>query len=218
MATVVSAYAPTLDSQDDIKEAFYASRDNILSAIPKEDKIILLGDFNAGVGRDHTTWSGTIGKEGVGNINSNGVLLLTKCAEHNLSVTNTLFRQKHKLKTSWMHPRSKHWHLIDYVIVGARDIRDVHLTRAMTSMDGCWTDHRLIRSSMAIRLMPKRRGRKKQCRPTINIKNLETPDTQELLQAALCDSLPPEYPDDIEVHWNLLKSTIPYHWTGSAGS
>ena len=61
---------------------------------------------------------------------------------------------------------------------------------------------------MAIRLMPKRRGRKKQCHPTINIKNLETPDTQELLQTALCDSLPLENTDDIEVQWNLLKSTI----------
>ena len=63
MATVVSAYAPTLDSQDDIKEAFYASLDNILSAIPKEDKI-LLGDFNARVGRDYTTWRASLEKRG----------------------------------------------------------------------------------------------------------------------------------------------------------
>lgn len=174
MASVVSAYAPTLNSQDDVKEAFYARLENILSAIPKEDKIILLGDFNARVGRDYATWANTIGKEGVGNVNSNGVLL-TKCAEHNFIVTNTLFRQKNKFKTSWMHPLSKHWHLIDYIIVRARDRRDVHLTRAMTSTDGCWTDQHLIHSAMAIRLMPKIRGKGKQCRPALNIKNLETP-------------------------------------------
>ena len=55
MATVVGAYAPTLDSQEDIKEAFYASLDNILSAIPKEDKIIFLREFNDRMGRDYTT-------------------------------------------------------------------------------------------------------------------------------------------------------------------
>ena len=60
-ATVVSAYAPTLDSQDEAKEAFYADLDNILTQVPKEDKLILLGDFNARVGRNHDLWRGTIG-------------------------------------------------------------------------------------------------------------------------------------------------------------
>lgn len=153
MAPVVSAYAPTLDSQEDVKEAFYASLDNILSGIPKEDKIILLGiSMPELVG---ITQSSTNGKEGVGNINSSGALLLTKCAEHNLIITNALFRQKNKFKTSWMHPRSKHWHLIDYAI--ARDKCDVHVTRAMTSTDGCWTDHGLIQS--------KEEGRKSSATP-----------------------------------------------------
>lgn len=53
MATVISAYAPTLDAQDEVKETFYADLDKTLSKIPKEDKIILLGDFNARVGRNH---------------------------------------------------------------------------------------------------------------------------------------------------------------------
>lgn len=43
----------TLNSQDEAKEAFYSDLDNILTKIPKEDKLILLGDFNARVGRNH---------------------------------------------------------------------------------------------------------------------------------------------------------------------
>nr|XP_061823852.1 uncharacterized protein LOC133611023 [Nerophis lumbriciformis] len=161
MATVVSAYAPTLDAQDEVKEAFYADLDKVLSEVPKEDKLILLGDFNARVERNHYLWRGTLGREGVGNTNSNGALLLTKCSEHNLVITNTLFRQKTKFKTSWMHPRSKLWHLIDYVIVRSKDRHDVLNTRAMTSADDCWTDHRLIRTIMSIRLMRKRRMQKR---------------------------------------------------------
>lgn len=42
MATAVSAYAPTLDSQDEDKETFYATLDQVLSNVPKEDKILLL--------------------------------------------------------------------------------------------------------------------------------------------------------------------------------
>lgn len=53
MATAMSAYAPALVSDEEMKETFYVCLDETLSKIPKEDKIILLGDFNTRVGRDH---------------------------------------------------------------------------------------------------------------------------------------------------------------------
>lgn len=64
------------------------------------DKIVLLGDFHARIRRDNRVWDGVLGKEGVGNVNSNGILLLTKCAEHNLVIMNTLFQRKDKFKVS----------------------------------------------------------------------------------------------------------------------
>uniref|UniRef100_H3AJS3 Endonuclease/exonuclease/phosphatase domain-containing protein n=1 Tax=Latimeria chalumnae TaxID=7897 RepID=H3AJS3_LATCH len=45
-ATVISAYAPTLAAEEEQKEQFYADLDEILTIILKEDKIILLRDFN----------------------------------------------------------------------------------------------------------------------------------------------------------------------------
>ena len=53
-------------------------------------------------------------------------------------------------------PRSKHWHLIDYVLVRKKDRQDVCVTKSMCGAD-CWTDHRLIISKMKIRIFPKRR-------------------------------------------------------------
>uniref|UniRef100_H3B304 Endonuclease/exonuclease/phosphatase domain-containing protein n=1 Tax=Latimeria chalumnae TaxID=7897 RepID=H3B304_LATCH len=172
-ATIISTYAPTLDATDDSKEFFYANLDAVLAAVPKQDKLILLGDFNARVGRDYPLWKDTIGKEGVGKSNANGLLLLTKCTEHGLTISNTLFRQKDKYKTTWKHPRSKHWHLLDYVIVRARDRKDVHITRAMRGANDCWTDHRLVRSSMSIRLAPKYRRSSKKSRRRFTIHTLQ---------------------------------------------
>lgn len=208
MATVISAYAPTLDAQQDVKEAFYADLDTILSKVPKEDKLILLGDFNARVGQNHDLWRGTLGREGTGNTNSNGLMLLTKCSEYDLVITNTLFRQKKKFKTSWMHPRSKCWHLIDYIIVRSQDRRDVLITKAMTGADECWTDHRLIRSTMSIRLMRKMRHQKGQPRRRFNVERLGETAYQQQLQAAMSADLPDQYPEDIEKHWDTLSSTI----------
>ena len=54
-----------------VKDMFYDDLDSVISAAPRRDKLILLGDFNARVGTDHQTWEGVI--EGVGKCNSNGL-------------------------------------------------------------------------------------------------------------------------------------------------
>ena len=125
-ATIVSAYAPTMTNPDEVKDKFYDYLDNIISATLRTDKLTLLGDFNARVGTDHQTWEGVICSEGVGKCNSNGLLLLRKCAERDLLITNTVFKLPNK--TSWMHPRFKHWYLIDYVIVRRTDRQNVRAT------------------------------------------------------------------------------------------
>ena len=70
---------------------------------------------------DHQTWDGIFGKHGIGKCNNNCILLLKTCAAPVLAITNTTFRLPTRNKTSWMHPRSKHWHLIDYVITRKRE-------------------------------------------------------------------------------------------------
>ena len=155
-ATVLSCYAPTLTSEENQKDAFYEQLHQALSGINKEDKIILMGDFNARVGREATVWNGVIGRNGVGKMNSNGLRLLTLCCEFDLTITNTIFRMRDRLKTSWMHPRSKHWHLLDYVIVRKSDIQFVKKTAAIRGAE-CSTDHRLIASDIAWKIRPRQR-------------------------------------------------------------
>ena len=106
--TLVSAYAPTLTSDENIKDAFYELLEHTLQNIPQTDKILLLGDFNARVGSNSIVWGGIIGKHGVGHENANGLRLLNLCAENNLLITNTFFQMPDKYKTTWMHPHSKH--------------------------------------------------------------------------------------------------------------
>ena len=125
LATIASAYATTMTNPDDVKDKFYNEIVGIISATHNTDKLILLGDFNTRVGTDNQTWEGVIGPEGVGKCNSNSLLLLRKCAEHDLLITNTVFRLSNRNKTSWMHPRSKHWRLREYVIVWRTDRQDV---------------------------------------------------------------------------------------------
>ncbi|XP_076029805.1 uncharacterized protein LOC143018332 [Oratosquilla oratoria] len=112
-----SVCAPTLDAEDHVKGAFYQQLDAVISQIPAGDRLLLLGDFNARVGQEHELWHHIIGRQGVGNCNDNGLLLLGPCAEQELFIAHTQFRLPTRSKTTWKHPRSKHWHILDYAIV-----------------------------------------------------------------------------------------------------
>ena len=81
------------------------------------------------------------------------MLLLTMCAEETLPSPNTLFRLANKYKTTWMHPRSKQWHQIDYFITHRQGIFDVKIIRAMRGGE-LWTDHRLMRSFFRLHIPP----------------------------------------------------------------
>jgi len=62
-----------------------------LMQVPRRDKLIALGDFNARISSDSKIWGNVMGKHGIGNINSNGHRLLSLCSEFGLFVTSTLF-------------------------------------------------------------------------------------------------------------------------------
>ena len=119
-ASFINAYAPTMAYSDQAKEESYEQLDHAIQSVPHSNKLFLLGDFNARVGSDHTTWYKVLGHHGIGKENSNGTLLLTLCAEKQLIITNTLFTQKDSFKTTWRHPRSGHWHQINFVIIRQR--------------------------------------------------------------------------------------------------
>ena len=90
--TIVSAYAPTITNPDEVKDKLYNDFDDVISASLRTNTLILLGVFNARVGTYHKTWEVVICPEGVAKCNSNGRLLLRKCAEHDILITNTVFQ------------------------------------------------------------------------------------------------------------------------------
>ena len=55
-ATIISMYAPTMTHPDEIKKAFYNQLASVLSGIPCTDKLLLIGDFNARIGRYNEKW------------------------------------------------------------------------------------------------------------------------------------------------------------------
>ncbi|KAK2190513.1 hypothetical protein NP493_77g00011 [Ridgeia piscesae] len=115
-----------MTNPDENKEAFYNQLASVLSGIPRTDKLLPIGDFSVRIGRDNGKWPLVMGKHGIVKCNSNGELLLALCSEFELIVTNIMFKQKDERKTTWMHPRSRRWHMVNFIITRCRDKMDIH--------------------------------------------------------------------------------------------
>ena len=203
--TLISAYAPTLCSGDDEKERFYEQLNEIIREVPAANKLLLLGDFNARVGTDHESWDGVLGHHGVGQENSNGTMLLSLCTRHQLTITNTLFNQEEQFITTWMHPGTKRWHLIDYAITRTRDIHDVLHTRAMCGPCS-WSDHKLVKCKMALKIKKRIHHSKAKTAPKLNVAKLRSKEVSEQLAKRLSDANGDSTgDDDVETAWSKHK-------------
>ena len=123
--TLVSVYALTLSATSDAKDEFYEKLASIIRSIASTEQLIILGDFNARVGADCDSWPSCLGPFGVGKLNENGQRLLELCTFLNLCITNSFFKTKPQHKVSWSHPRSKHWHQLDLIMVRHAAIKNV---------------------------------------------------------------------------------------------
>ena len=54
--TLIQVYAPTNAAEDQEKDEFYELLQDVLDATPEHDMKIIMGDFNAQIGRDNTGW------------------------------------------------------------------------------------------------------------------------------------------------------------------
>ena len=149
LVNLVCIYAPTLTSSAEAKDKFYDDLSAIIRRIPDKEHLFILGDFNARVGADHNSWPSCLGQFGIGKINENGQRLLEVCCQHGLCVTNTFYSTKFQHKVSWRHPRSKHWHQLDLILVRRSTLPSVKLTRSYQSAD-CDTDHSLVCSKVKL--------------------------------------------------------------------
>jgi exonuclease III len=92
--TVLNVHAPTKEKTDDIKERFYEELEQIFDKFPRYHMKILLGDFNAKVGKEDI-FKPTIGNESLHEIsNDNGVRVVNFAASKTLTVKSTMFPQR----------------------------------------------------------------------------------------------------------------------------
>jgi hypothetical protein len=100
-----------------VKESFYEELECVFDKFPKYHMKILLGDFNAIVGREDI-FKLTIGNESLHKIsNDNGVRLVNFAASKYLRVKSTMFPHCNIHKYTYRSPDGKTHNQIDHIVV-----------------------------------------------------------------------------------------------------
>jgi exonuclease III len=117
---VLNVHAPIEDKCDDTKDSFYEELEGVFDQFPRYHLKILLGDFNAKVGREDI-FKLTIGNESLHKTsNDNGVRGVNFATSKNLVVKSSMFLHRKIHKYTWTSPGGKTHNQIDHVLVDRR--------------------------------------------------------------------------------------------------
>ena len=152
--SIVNVHAPTNEknrTQKEETEQFWQQISRTLDEIPPKNTTILLGDFNAQIGKERKHIS-IVGKfPAHERTNANGERLISLCREYNLVLKSTFFKKLPRKQTTWVSPNpicgEKQ---LDHVAISRQSAPEV-LNVKVAKSAGLDSDHYLSTIKLKIR-------------------------------------------------------------------
>ncbi|KAL4143409.1 hypothetical protein QTP88_005744 [Uroleucon formosanum] len=126
--TFLNGHAPTEEKTPEEKDDFYENLEQTLNEIPRNRIRIVLGDFNAKLGKENI-FRTTIG----------------------LVVKSTMFPRKDIYKGTWKAPNSRYTNQIDHVMINTRFKNCIQEVKTVRGAD-CDSDHYLVKGKLNVKL------------------------------------------------------------------
>ncbi|XP_021974852.1 uncharacterized protein LOC110869960 [Helianthus annuus] len=121
LVAVVCAYAPQVGLGDQEKREFWDCLDAVVGAIPREERIVIGGDFNGHIGKDSDGFPSVHGGFGFGDRNEPGKDLLEFAVAHDLGILNSFFRKRESHLITFSS--GGHNTQVDYILMRRGDRR-----------------------------------------------------------------------------------------------
>ena len=138
--TVNQVYAPTSNAEKNEVEWFYEDR---------QDVLLIIGDWNAKVGRQEIP--GVTGKFGLGVQNEAGQRLTEFCKENTLVIADILFQQHKRQLYIWTSLDGQPRNQIDYILCSQRWRSSIQSAKTRPGAD-CDSDHELLIAKFRLQL------------------------------------------------------------------
>jgi Reverse transcriptase (RNA-dependent DNA polymerase) len=206
--TLINVYAPTEEKDNESKELFYEKLVEVYDGAPKRDIKMVLGDFNAKIGRE-VYYQPTIGKFSLHeNSNDNGTRVVDFAASRNMVVSSTRFEHKNIHKATWASPDGRTKNQIDHVLIDGRhcsNVLDVRSCRG-PNVD---SDHYLVRAVVRARISVQRD--RQPAYEKWDVEKLQNEDIKrqyvDSLEAKIIDGMVSEQ-QSVADAWNQLRRNV----------
>merc|ERR1712002_999017 len=146
---VVGVYGPGMEHNENVSEVFWESLNECLSSFGANERVIVMGDFNAKVGDRER--EGMTGKYGVPDVNENGKRLVEVCAKRRMIVGNTWFQKRLCQKYTREREGGQGRSLINYVLVDERNRRLLEDVNVFRGAAGGMSDHYLVKAKVRMK-------------------------------------------------------------------
>jgi len=174
-------HAPSEEKINEAKDSFYEELEQFFNNFPKYHMKILLGDFNAKVGRENI-FKPTIGNERLHqHSNDNGVRIVTFATSKNLVVKSTMFPHRNIHKYTWTSADGKTHNQIDHILIDRRRHSSILDVRSFRGAD-CDADHYLVDAKLRERLAVRKQAAQKFDRVRFNLRKLNELGVKENYQ------------------------------------
>lgn len=143
---VIQVYAPTSEYDDEEVESLY---EELTMSIQENHTqyTLVIGDFNAKVGKKEEETETCIGDFGIDDRNERGHMLINYLESEHLYVMNTFFKKRRSRKWTWSSPGGRTKNEIDFIVSSHKHIvQDVSVLNSINT----GSDHRLVRCKLYI--------------------------------------------------------------------
>ncbi|XP_030850967.1 uncharacterized protein LOC115928190 [Strongylocentrotus purpuratus] len=175
---IIQVYAPTSTHDDEEVENLYEEITDVMKC-SKTQFTIVMGDFNAKVGKREEGEGSTIGPFGSGQRNDRGDRLLEFAISNKMKIMNTFFKKEASRKWTWKSPGRNTKNEIDFILTdNPHIIQDVKTI----SKVNVGSDHRIVMGKMKINTRLERQKLLKPKQSSINLEKLKEKRTEFQLE------------------------------------
>lgn len=204
---IIQAYAPTTDGSEEELEQFYQQLDQALKLTKTQEINIVLGDFNAKVGKGAVEH--VVGCYGLGQRNERGERLIQYCQDRDLVITNTWYELPARRLYTWKSPLDGHQGIvrnqIDYVAINRRFKNTITKVTTLPGAD-VGSDHNPVVANIKVRLA---KAKRKNTKKSLNIKNLKDANIKSVYKEQINHKFSRmSNTEDVEKSWANIKETF----------
>jgi endonuclease/exonuclease/phosphatase family metal-dependent hydrolase len=149
--TIICIHTPTERKDEEQKGAFYELLERLYLKGPKHDIMIVMGDFNANMGKEHS-FAPNVGQYSLHEeANDNGWRMIDFAVVRGMVVSSTLFHNKSIPLQMWSSPDSLSANQIDHVMFDSRHTTDIMDVRSHRGAN-CDSNHYMVKAKLRQRI------------------------------------------------------------------